>query len=361
MKLLIVTRKIDIKDERVSFFTDWILEFAKHLDQLYIICQEKGNTTNLSDNITIKSLGKEKGRNKLFQLIAFYFFLFKFINKTDGVFTHMMPIYSILVGPWCKLFNKKLIQWYTHKNVNWKLKLANFWVNGFISANSESFRLKTKKPVYIFGHGINLKRFTIHDSRFTNNKFTILSVGRVSPTKNIDTLITVAEKINLNHPELRDKILFQIIGAPALKTDEKYYLELIKTVKEKNLNNLIDFLGPLPYADILEHYANCDLFINLSETGSLDKVVLEAMASKKIVLTSNEAFKNIVPEILFLKNNDPELLLKKIQEILALSTEQKTELQNLLFQEVEQNHNLENLVKKIIKVFEKQKRCQPIS
>ena len=81
------------------------------------------------------------------------------LPQVDGVFAHMMPIYSVLAGPWCKLFRKKLIQWYTHKSVDFKLKLANIAVDNFATASKESFRLKTKKPVRILGHGIDITHF----------------------------------------------------------------------------------------------------------------------------------------------------------------------------------------------------------
>lgn len=115
---------------------------------------------------------------------------------------------------------------------------------------------------------------------------------------------------------------------------------------------MVDFIGPLAPAEVLPYYQNCDLFINLSATGSVDKVVLEAMASKKLVLSSNEAFKNIVPAELYLSDNNPEKLVAKIKAIINLPENTKAELQNALFQEVAQNHNLENLVKKIIKIYE---------
>ena len=46
----------------------------------------------------------------------------------------------------------------------------------------------------------------------------------------------------------------------------------------------------------LEFYQSGDLFVNLSDTGSLDKAVLEAMACGLKILTSNEAFKSVLKE-----------------------------------------------------------------
>ncbi len=355
MKLLLLTRKVDSQDERVGFVTDWILEFAKNIEILYIICQESGKISELPENVKIYSLGKEKGYHRFHQLLLFYFYIFKFLFKVDGVFSHMIPHYAVLAGPWCRLFNKKLIQWYTHKSVDFWLKAANFFVDEFVTASKESFRLETKKPVYVFGHGINIKRFapTINKKQLTidKKKFVILSVGRISPSKNIDVLIKMAERIKLKYPEFRHKILFKIIGGPGLVSQKSYYLDLINEAREKNLNDIVEFKGPLPWQDIPYYLQNSDLFINLSDTGSLDKAVLEAMASGSLALTSNEAFKDILPEQLFCSVKGVEYLINKIKDIYLMSEEQKNKLRSELRKEIEQNHNLEKLIKKILKLY----------
>ena len=61
MTLLFITRKIDIKDSRAGFVSEWVIEFAKHLDKLIIVCQEKGDTSGLPDNVAVHSFGKNKG------------------------------------------------------------------------------------------------------------------------------------------------------------------------------------------------------------------------------------------------------------------------------------------------------------
>jgi glycosyltransferase involved in cell wall biosynthesis len=165
-------------------------------------------------------------------------------------------------------------------------------------------------------------------------------------------MVKAAENIKLNEPELREKILFQIIGGPGLAEQAGYMKNLEKEVHEKNLDEMVDFLGPLPPKDLIPYYQNCDLFVNFSDTGSVDKVVLEAMAAGSLVLTSNEAFKNIVPTELFLNNKSAEIVAEKIKEIFLMPVEKKKELRHLLQKEVEENHNLENLIQKIIGIYE---------
>jgi len=349
MKLLFYTRKINRNDPKAGFVSDWVEKLANEVGFLYILVWQKSKAENLPKNVKLIELPK----NKILRLWILKFKLFKYIPKVDGVFTHMMPIYPILAGFFTKIFRKKLVHWYMHKSVDWKLKLSNWFVDEYVSASKESFRLKTKKPVNIFGHGININKFNFLNKQVENENFNILSVGRISPTKNIDTLIKIAEQIQLNNPEFRDKYIFQIVGGPGLVSQQKYYLDLIEEVKEKDLNNVVDFIGPLPQEEILEYYKNCDLFINLSDTGSIDKVVLEAMVSNKLVLTSNEAFKKILPSELFCESKDVEYLIDKIKEMYSIPEEKKKELQQRLKYEVITNHNLDNLVKKIVKLYEK--------
>jgi len=42
MKLLIVTQKVDINDDVLGFFHDWIKEFAKNCEKVTVICLGKG-------------------------------------------------------------------------------------------------------------------------------------------------------------------------------------------------------------------------------------------------------------------------------------------------------------------------------
>jgi len=359
MKLLFITRKIDNLDKQAGFVTDWIFEFAKNVDRLYIVCQELGEISDLPENIEIYSLGKENNKNKFFQILTFYFYFFKLLFKIDGVFSHMIHHYSILVGPWCRLFNKKLIQWYVHKSTPVTLKIASWFVNGFVTVNKESFRLDTKKNIYMFGHGINTDKYKKNLSSRAERgipsdktqSFKILTIGRISPVKNIDVMISAIKEIKFNFPEYKNKFFLQIVGGPGLTSQATYMKELEKTVTENNLNSVIDFIGPLPQAETLSYYENCDLFLNLSETGSVDKVVLEAMAFEKLVLTSNEAFKAILPQKLFIQENDYKLLAQKIIDLYNLPQTEKESISRDLRKEVVKNHNLGNLVERIISLY----------
>jgi len=348
MRLLFITRKIDKNDPRAGFVSEWVAKLAVHLDKLIIICQEKGNLSGLPRNIEVHSLGKEKGKCKFKQLILFYYFIILFLNKVDGVFSHMMPIYSIIVGPWCKLFGKKLVQWYMHKSIDWRLKLANFFVDEFATASKESFRLKTNKKINILGHGIDTNFFIPSNHTLVGNYYNILTIGRISPIKDYESIIKAV--YNLTEQGIAN-IKLTVVGGIGLPQHQAYLDSLKQMVKKMNLEKIVDFIGPVPHAETLKYLHQADLFINLGDTGGLDKSALEAMASEIITLAANEAFIPVLPAELIVPKDDPKNLAEKIKLVMNLGLEQKEKIVKQLRQQVVTNHNLDKLVKKIADLF----------
>jgi hypothetical protein len=113
-----------------------------------------------------------------------------------------------------------------------------------------------------------------------------------------------------------------------------------KRIKELKLDNFVGFTGAIPQEEIINFYQNSDLFINLSSTGSLDKAILEAMSCGSNVLTSNEAFKGILPKECLTTNDQ-----KQITDNLRLFIDKKPNLN--LREYVVGNHKLDILVSKI--------------
>ena len=146
MKILIIAQKVDINDDNLSFFHRWIEKFSEKLDEVFVICLWQGEF-NLAKNIKVYSLGKEKGVSKIGQLICLQKYLLKILPKVDGIFVHMCPIYAIASYPLAKIFRKKMILWFLHKQVGWKLRLAEKLVDKILTASEESCRLKNRKKI----------------------------------------------------------------------------------------------------------------------------------------------------------------------------------------------------------------------
>jgi len=338
MHLLMITRKVDEEDASPAGFTyTWVKKIGQKLDKLYVITWQKSNRGNLPEDIKVESLP----RNRLLKIIVLQFKLLTILSKVDGIFCHQNPEYTILAAPLAKIFRKKIVSWYTHKAVNWKLYLVNLLTDKILTASEKSCRLKNRKKIEVTGHGIDTSYFKPaipNNSRESLEKFKIVSIGRISPAKGYEILIEAVAKIK--------NIEVEIIGGPVLKKDKEYFQNL------KQLAGNIRFLGSVPHSQILPYYQNCDLFINSSQTGSVDKAVLEAMACQRLVLTSNEAFKDILKdERLLFKPKNPQDLSEKIINLMNLSKEDRKEIGRRLRKKVVDNHNLDKLVKKILANF----------
>src|SRR3990167_11503826 len=182
MKLLIITQVIDAEDSDLGFFVRWIEEFEKHAENIEIICLKLGKS-DLPKNVRVHSLGKPysaeatKGAGKrLKYVLKFYRYIWQLRHEYDAVFVHMNPEYVILGGLFWRMWRKRIALWYTHKSVNFNLRLATLLSNVIFTASKESFRLKSSK-IQVVGHGIDTDFFS-PDASVARGGW-LLSVGRL--------------------------------------------------------------------------------------------------------------------------------------------------------------------------------------
>lgn len=350
MKLLMIARKVDRNDPRMGLVYDWVKKLSERLEELRVITWQKSDGSGLPGNVRLFDLDD---KSKFVKVIKFEGSIWRNIRDIDGVFCHMNPEYAILVAPLAKLFGKKVVSWYVHKQVSWRLKIMNWLADVILTASEESCRLKNRKKIKVVGHGIDTERFKPSEIKQAKGKFIILTAGRISPIKDYETLIEAIEI--LKSKGQANNLEVQIVGEPGLESQQDYLEKLRQMTENKELGDEIKFFGPVPYSRILPYYQNCDLFVNLSGTGSLDKAVLEAMACRKLVLTSNEAFIGILGRInnnLTLAERDPKALAEKINWAKNLPESEKEAIGEVLRREVVENHSLDNLADKILEVYQ---------
>lgn len=342
MKLLVITQKVDVNDDNLGFFHRWLEKLAGKVEELRIICLVEGEN-HLPRNTRVFSLGKEKGYPKIWQLFRLQKFLLKNLPEADGVFIHMCPIYAVASWLLVKIFRKKMILWYMHKSVNFKLKLAAKCVDKILTASEESCRLKNRRKIEIVGHGIDTDLFRPKEP-VKDGISKILCVGRISKIKDQETLIKAID-ILINEKNFQE-ISVKFIGNPLAREEKDYDDHLKSLVQERNLEKQIQFLAGVPYGELPQYYQNTDLVVNLSHTGSMDKVVLEAMVCATPVLTCNEAFQNVLDEKYFFKKKDPHDLAEKIINLRGAGKD--VNLRKI----VVEHHNLDNLIVRIIAEFQ---------
>ena len=346
MNLLVITQKVDKDDSNLGFFHEWLIEFAKNFEKIIVVCLFKKTKYDLPSNIKVVSLGKERNGPKLKFLFNFYKIIWRERKNYDFVFVHMTPIYVALGGFFWRLYKKKVSLWFTHKSVTIWLYLAEKFCNVIFTATPGSFRLASKK-VKVVGHGIDLKQFKKQKIDNRRQSLALVTVGRISPVKDYETLIKALEFLKEKNIDFN----IDIIGAPVLDAD-KVYLEKLKTeVKNKDLNKRVKFIGGLSQDGLIPRLQSADVFVHMSRTGSLDKTILEAMATGLLIVSCNSATKEVVDQYkneLIFKEGDAKQLADCIQNLRSLDEDRKNKIRKMLSKIVEQNE-LSQLIGKIKK------------
>lgn len=348
MKLLIITQKVDKNDSVLGFFHGWIVEFAKHCEKLIVICLYKGEY-DLPENVKVLSLEKENGRNRLKYIFKFYKYIWKYRKDYDNIFVHMNQIYVLMGGFFWKIYGKKIGLWYTHKRVNILLKIAEKISDIIFTASNSSFRLFSKK-LKVMGHGIDTNIFCPDSYNLDKNIFEIISIGRISPVKKYEQLIDAIELLLLEDIKLEKGFTVKIIGEPITDNDKIYFDLIRKNIKYKKLDNVIHFIGPVSNYEIVNYLRNSKLFLHMSQTGSLDKAILEAMACGVLVISNNDSVKNDLLSNyhnLFCYENVEDLT-TKIKNIINMDEDLYKKYREKLRNIVVEKHNLKVLINNII-------------
>jgi glycosyltransferase involved in cell wall biosynthesis len=341
--ILIITQKVNEKDDVLGFFVTWLREFSIYYEKITVLCLEKGDFSNKPKNIKVISLGKDKGFSKPRIIFNFYKNYFKYVNKHDYFFVHMNQIWSILSFPINFILNKKNFLWYAHRSTPLDLKIALKCVDKVFTPTKESFNLKTKK-LNVLQHGIQSENFFSKIKKVNYDRpINIVMTGRISEIKDQLTLLKASEILKEN--KVNHKI--NIVGAAMVEEDKKYEIYLKKYAKKNNLH--INFTGRIPNNEVNFFLRKNSIFVNTSKTGSLDKSVVEAgitglcvLASQKTYIHEFGKFKNR----LFFKEGDSKDLANKLNYL--IKNKKTQDIAEYLQPRYVENHDLKVLIKKLV-------------
>lgn len=343
MRLLIVTQKVDASDGNLGFFVRWLARFAEKAE-LTVIANEVG-AHELPASVRVYSLGKEGGASRLSRVLAYQRILLRLLPNTDGVFFHMCPEYALGAHLLPRLFGVCTVLWYVHKQVSLRLRLATMLVHAVCTASKESFRLQSRK-VRVIGHGIDTELFSGKKEKETGLR--LLSVGRTAPVKDLRTLLIGFFKLQKKYAEAS----LSFVGETVTAQDTAYQGELSRAIQEHSLQAKARFAGKVLYADLPKLYSEHTLFVHASRTGSVDKVVLEALASGLPVFTSSEAFGEDIPGVW----KFPEGEGGKLAEVISRVFESGGIVYTTKGREwVEKHHSQDGLIDAILAVYPAQK------
>jgi len=357
MHIVMLVQLVDYEDDVCGFIHEWVARLARRVSVLDVLTLRKGKT-NLPANVRLHVLKPLGDEGKLTATVRFYHALLKIVRSSsvDGIFSHMTPIYSVIASPIAKLWHIPLVTWYTHETVSFPLRLAEKLSDKILTASRESFRLESEKIV-VTNHGINTKifcpPFDSAQDRQLASRITISSIGRISPRKDYATLINAANI--LIHSKGIHNVRFVIIGKEGTSEQKPYFQKLTELVKTFGLEASVEFVGSVPHRQIAAYHQKSDIFVNMRQTGGMDKAVLEAMACAVPVVVCNKTFIPLFgpwAEGLIFEERNAKNLAERLSDLVMSGAEKRQEIGQELRNAVVREHDLEKLIDRIVTVFE---------
>jgi glycosyltransferase involved in cell wall biosynthesis len=340
MKLLILTQKVDKNDTVLGFFHSWIMEFAKHCENVTVVALGVGEY-DLPDNVRAFSLGKESGDSRLKYLWNFYRFILRERNNYDHVFVHMNQEYVLLGGVIWRMLGKRLFLWRNHPQGGYFTDMAVLFSDLVYATSPYSYVKKYhSEKTILMPVGIDTSVFEA-DAVTTRDTRAILFFGRISPIKRIDLFLN-------SLVVLKDRgvsCTVHIIGDPHNPGDDTYLASLSDFIKAKGLTEMVKILPGVPNNETPAMYRKYGIVVNMTDVGSFDKTIIEAMSSGMLVLTTNIALRGEIPDMFIADNVDAIHVADKIQALLALPSSEHLALSRTLRDYVIQKHSLNMLMK----------------
>ena len=244
------------------------------------------STSSAIPNVTTLSMKWTLGRSFL-NAYRFLKIIVPILIKKRGnliVFTHMAEVFAFLIAPICWLLRIPNHLWYAHASKSPYLYCSYPFLSSVITSTPGSCPLSGDK-VKVIGQAIELKDFAVVDSPPLFPPLKWYHVGRIDPSKNLEVVIETIRLLRLDGYEME----LDIYGGPSSIHYEEYSTKIASLAVTSDYAGWLKFHGPVPRAKLVEIAKTHDGFIH-AFSGSLDKALLEAIASRRFVASSNMEF-----------------------------------------------------------------------
>jgi glycosyltransferase involved in cell wall biosynthesis len=351
VKLLFLTQVLDAGDAVLGFVPRWIEGFARHAERVRVVALEVGDTRGLPANVDVREIGR-KGR--VLRFLRYRRVLREALRRDgfDAVLAHMVPRYALLAAGPARASGARLYLWYTHGAIDPRLLRAERAVEALFTASPESLRLESPKKV-VTGHGIDLAHFDARGER-PAAPARLLAVGRLTPSKDPLTLV---EATRLLVARGRD-VHLDLVGGGLAAGDAAYGERVRAGIAAAGLGERVSLHGSVPYRDVPALYRRSTLLVSASRTGSVDKVVLEAMACGRPVLTCNDSFPRLFAELgetgagLGFPPGDAAALAERVEGLLDAAPAERDALGERLRALVARDHEVDALMARLCRLME---------
>jgi glycosyltransferase involved in cell wall biosynthesis len=275
MKLCIITQAVDSTHSALGFFVEWIKSFRAHSVVSHLSVVSFDHATESIEGVELHRVS-EKDRWARMRIV---WNLLK-ASDWDVLFVHMTPIWCIACWSIVALKRKKMVLWYTHGSSSFSLRLACLLCHEVYTATRDAFPIRSS-TCFAVGHGIPEAFGLIERTNANGHRY--LSVGRLSQRKRVVETLEFFSKIRAVDPSATLTWVGSGMG------DVSYEFEVQQAIHRLGLESSVAMVGSVLSQKTPEIFAQHDLLLHLSATGSLDKVVIEALMAGCAVFSTNAA------------------------------------------------------------------------
>ncbi|MEK7116166.1 MAG: glycosyltransferase [Patescibacteria group bacterium] len=279
--LLIFTQVVNENDENLGFFVSWLRKLASDGRRIYVACWSYNPATKLPANVTVHKMSNGKIRRTL----ALLRFSWSLRQEVSSVFVHMIAPVVVAAGWFWRLLGWKITLWYTHGSVPWTLRVSEKIAHHILTATEDSMRIPSRKKI-VMGHGIDLERFC---PASVPREPLLLTIGRISQRKDQLAFIALCDLIRSRASSLAFRAM--IVGDPRLPEDIAYTQRVKEEIARLGLADIVTMSPSLLGDALVALYSRSAIFASPSRTGSLDKVVLEALACETPVVAVGSSYR----------------------------------------------------------------------
>jgi len=355
LNLIFVTQVLDREDAVLGFVSRWVRGLAGAAARVRVLALEVGETSDLPDNVDWVELGRSGAVGRYLRYRGAV--RRAFAEGFDGLLTHMVPRYSTLAAGWARGAGAPHYLWYTHKGVDGRLRRAIERVDGVFTASEESLRVDTPKRI-VTGHGIDAEHFDVARRAFSDGPAAdggarLLSVGRLTPAKDPECVLDAVARLRAEGRSVE----LTWAGGGLAAGDDAYGLRVSALVESLGLADAVRFHGAVPYTQIPDLYGTSDLFVSASRTGSVDKVLLEAMAARRPLVSCNESLvpllegdADLAPwaSACAFPEGDGAALARQVASWLDLEADERARRTEALRLHVQRDHDVDRLMARLI-------------
>jgi glycosyltransferase involved in cell wall biosynthesis len=339
VKLLLFNLKTDVADTTLGFTTSWINALARYCERVVVVTLAAGDVRT-ADNVEVHSLARRGVLSKPRKLLAFYRVVGRLVRREriDVCFAHMTPLLAILFAPLARFRRIPVVLWYAHGSTSLQLRVADRLVDRCVTSTPAGFPVASRK-LFVLGQGIDTDRFVPPPTRPPGYDRTLLSVARTTPRKRTHEIVEALAKLRTEEPEVR----LVAIGGPVTLEDRTYEDRLRTRIRELGLEDAVELEGAVPFHEVADVYRLGSVLVNVSETGSLDKAILEGMASGCIPVSRNRSFAAIARDKgldWLVPADGPDALAGCIQRVIELPESARESLRSHLREIVLRDHSL---------------------